>query len=42
MVAIAQRKGLRVIPLVGPSSMILAVMASGFNGQSFAFTVTFR
>ena len=33
----AQRKGLRVIPLVGPSSMILAVMASGFNGQSFAF-----
>lgn len=37
IVAIAQRKGLRVIPLVGPSSMILAVMASGFNGQSFAF-----
>ena len=36
VVAIAQRKGLRVIPLVGPSSMILAVMASGFNGQSFA------
>lgn len=37
VVSIAQRKGLRVIPLVGPSSMILAVMASGFNGQSFAF-----
>ena len=37
VVAIAQRKGLRVIPLVGPSSMILAVMTSGFNGQSFAF-----
>lgn len=37
LVAIAQRKNLRVIPLVGPSSMILAVMASGFNGQSFAF-----
>lgn len=37
VVAIAQRKGLRVIPSVGPSSMILAVMASGFNGQSFAF-----
>lgn len=37
VVAIAQRKGLRVIPLVGPSSMILAVMASGLNGQSFAF-----
>lgn len=37
VVAIAQRKGLRVIPLVGPSSILLAVMASGFNGQSFAF-----
>lgn len=37
VVAIAQRKGLKVVPLVGPSSMILAVMASGFNGQSFAF-----
>lgn len=37
VVAIAQRKGLDVVPLVGPSSIILAVMASGFNGQSFAF-----
>lgn len=37
VVAIAQRKGYRVVPLVGPSSMILAVMASGLNGQSFAF-----
>lgn len=37
VVAIAQRKGLRVVPLVGPSSILLAVMASGFNGQSFAF-----
>ncbi len=37
VVAIAQRKGFRVVPLVGPSSMILAVMASGLNGQSFAF-----
>jgi len=37
VVAIAQRKGLRVIPLVGPSSMIMAVMGSGLNGQSFAF-----
>lgn len=37
VVAIAQREGLRVVPLVGPSSIILAVMASGFNGQSFAF-----
>lgn len=37
VVCIAQRKGLKVVPLVGPSSMILAVMASGLNGQSFAF-----
>lgn len=37
VVAMAQRKGLRVTPLVGPSSVILSVMASGFNGQSFAF-----
>ncbi|MCR5181240.1 MAG: SAM-dependent methyltransferase [Bacteroidaceae bacterium] len=37
VVAIAQRKGFQVVPLVGPSSMILAVMASGLNGQSFAF-----
>ena len=37
VVAIAQHEGLRVIPLVGPSSILLSVMASGFNGQSFAF-----
>lgn len=37
IVAIAQREGLKVVPLVGPSSILLAVMASGFNGQSFAF-----
>lgn len=37
VVAIAQRKGYPVVPLVGPSSILLAVMASGFNGQSFAF-----
>ena len=37
VVAKAQRKGLKVVPLVGPSSIILSVMASGFNGQSFAF-----
>ena len=37
VVAIAQRRGFKVVPLVGPSSMILAVMASGLNGQSFAF-----
>lgn len=37
IVAIAQRQNLRVIPLVGPCSMIMAVMGSGLNGQSFAF-----
>ena len=37
LVAIAQREGLRVIPLVGPSSILLSLMASGFNGQGFAF-----
>lgn len=37
VVAIAQREGLQVVPLVGPSSMILAVMSSGLGGQSFAF-----
>ena len=37
VVSLAQKRGIRVIPLVGPSSMILAVMASGLGGQSFAF-----
>lgn len=37
VVAIAQSRGYKVVPLVGPSSIILCVMASGFNGQSFAF-----
>lgn len=37
VVALAQRKHLKVIPLVGPSSIILSVMGAGFNGQSFAF-----
>lgn len=37
VVAIAQREGLKVVPLVGPSSIIMSVMGSGFNGQSFAF-----
>lgn len=37
VVAIALRKGYEVMPLVGPSSIIMGVMASGFNGQSFAF-----
>jgi len=36
-VAIAHRKNIRVIPLIGPSSILLALMASGFNGQCFAF-----
>ena len=37
IVRIAQREGMRVVPLVGPNSMIMAVMGSGLNGQSFAF-----
>ena len=37
VVALCHRRGIRVVPLVGPSSIILAVMASGLNGQSFAF-----
>lgn len=36
-VEIAQREGLKVVPLVGPSSILLALMASGFNGQGFSF-----
>ena len=31
------RRGIRVIPLVGPSSILMSIMASGLNGQSFAF-----
>lgn len=37
LVAAAHRHGVEVIPLVGPSSITLALMASGANGQSFAF-----
>lgn len=37
IVAVAHRKGVDAVPLVGPSSIILALMASGLNGQSFAF-----
>lgn len=37
VVAIAQQKGYHVMPLVGPSSILLSLMGSGFNGQSFAF-----
>lgn len=33
----AHRMGIKVVPLVGPSSILLAIMASGFNGQSFTF-----
>lgn len=37
IVAIAQAKGYSVVPLVGPSSILMALMGSGFNGQRFAF-----
>ena len=37
VVAAAQALGIRVVPLVGPSSLLLALAASGLNGQSFAF-----
>ncbi|MDR2232906.1 MAG: SAM-dependent methyltransferase [Tannerella sp.] len=37
IVAMAQQQHYRVIPLVGPSSLLMALMASGFNGQRFAF-----
>lgn len=37
MVALAHRKGVRVIPLSGPSSVVLALIASGLNGQNFSF-----
>lgn len=38
VVRLAHKKGIEVIPLVGPSSIVLSIMASGFNGQNFAFT----
>lgn len=37
IVKMAHEKNIRVVPLVGPSSILLALMASGFNGQSFCF-----
>jgi len=37
LVKIAHEKGIRVVPLVGPSSILLSLMASGMNGQNFAF-----
>jgi 16S rRNA (cytidine1402-2'-O)-methyltransferase len=35
--ALAHKKGIRVVPLVGPSSILLSLMASGLNGQQFTF-----
>lgn len=37
VVEIAQREGMKVVPMVGPSSILMSLMASGFNGQGFAF-----
>lgn len=37
IVKIAHERGIQVVPLVGPSSILLALMGSGMNGQSFAF-----
>lgn len=37
LVAVAQARGYEVVPLVGPSSILLSLMGSGFNGQNFAF-----
>lgn len=37
LVALAQRQGIRVVPMVGPSALLLGLMASGLNGQRFAF-----
>ena len=37
LVQLAHKKGIRVVPMVGPSSILLSLMASGLNGQQFAF-----
>lgn len=37
MVALAQQENIRVVPLIGPSSLLLALMGSGLNGQRFSF-----
>lgn len=37
VIKLAHQKGIKVVPLVGPSSIVLSIMASGFNGQNFAF-----
>lgn len=38
LVELAQNEGIQVVPLIGPSSLMMALMASGMNGQCFAFT----
>jgi 16S rRNA (cytidine1402-2'-O)-methyltransferase len=38
VIALAHKNGIRVVPLAGPSSIVLSIMASGFNGQNFAFS----
>ncbi|MGL4363919.1 MAG: SAM-dependent methyltransferase [Bacteroidales bacterium] len=38
LVKVAHQNAIKVVPLVGPSSILLALMASGFNGQSFCFS----
>ena len=37
LVQLAHKKGIKVVPMVGPSSILLSLMASGLNGQQFAF-----
>ena len=37
LVKLAQKEGFKVCPLIGPSSLMMSLMASGFNGQNFAF-----
>lgn len=37
VVALAHKKGIQVVPLIGPSSILMALMGSGFSGQSFSF-----
>ena len=41
VVKVAHQKNIKVVPLVGPSSLLLALMASGFNGQNFTFNGIF-
>ncbi len=38
IITLAHNEGIRVVPLVGPSSIFMAMMASGMNGQNFAFS----